>query len=1291
MTVVLISSLGKKGAGNFYLVLEEDVKGGYRTVETIAQRDAIPEWARKPGMKVSVIEENFAEYRLGVDTTIAGQVWTLVDRASDALTQDDLGETVVPLDGDKKIDPIYLPNIFLNTVYSVETIPEMLALTTFTGNAVIVADTGDGNAATYFKINDNSPSVIGDFVQILFPGSVVSVNGMTGAVTITLQGLLSISENLTAFNNAVLNSPAITNINTTLGGHTNSINDINQAISDIINQLDELIGQIHGSGIVLYEDKEWEAGKYVEYENEGVNGIYRSIQNVPSGIPPSDTDYWILVSGQIQSANSDEATTGQDNKKYLTPKTNLDALINWLGTGLSWNSVGKKINSLFTQSLKDKLDGIQSEATKNASDAQLRDRSTHTGEQPINSITGLQVELDGKLAIRGDNFISTRPTANKTANGTQLQNIINELANFTPGGNPLSHTNRAYVLVMPGEYNGDIYLGNSYIDIIGFGSKNGIIINGNINVPWNEDHRIENLTVVGRIECYSHTEVCVYRNLSVSAFWCDTLGTFENIEHIDIGGDDYLFESLSGGVLKNIYTPKGLGGYPSTDFEGIIEECRVEGQHLPIGLSGTVTRSYFKGNNGYDAIFDLYDGAEISYTTIINESDQETGTEWAVKNYSRYGAPDNDVYVKIHHCNFEAKDGALSPKVINTIEHGHNSWDEEKTGDGIEDIIAGSNISIDKTDPKKPVISSTGEGSSLIKATQAQAEAGTDDAAYMTALKVLQSIASRASEGIEWDSDKKKFKLGGKAAGNIDIILGDPDEYEIGGYFRVYAPSFPGVINDFKIDNDGTSWGDNSIWWFVSTENELNVRLDNSSANLYLNRLKFLVEANSSYLELIGGGGDEPGELLGFSIKTESPNSFALKSYVDGRVDEIVAGTGAGVFMPVQDITALKAIDTTNSETHPDKWLIHVEDAGLYRFDRDSSAPEDSPSVIAPTVGVGRWIKLSSAITSHELLSNIQGGTTGEHYHLTAAEYLIMAATELPFTNAIKSEIESKLTEDDLPSGELVRSTVTVVAGEIDLTDIDIADIELTENTTIVSIVGMVEGSKIINLVPNGYTFEWSASLVNPLNVDGVADTEEDSLIMLLCSSTDPFRLKIKTESNPSPVVPKVNLILNHGNINTTGPAYSNLFYQSTTGAVTTGLHNVDLTPSSVEVEINPTFSISVANNKNTGLSGDEPNEMLKGVFLNNQTTFGRTFDIINLDDEKTYTISMILCNDTAGAKTDISINGGAVQTFDTFELTTYQEIGSFSPISGRITVGFAKNAASTQDAYLCVTKIVED
>lgn len=45
---------------------------------------------------------------------------------------------------------------------------------------------------------------------------------------------------------------------------------------------------------------------------------------------------------------------------------------------------------------KNKLDGIATGATANATDAQLRDRSTHTGAQAISTVTGLQTALDAK-------------------------------------------------------------------------------------------------------------------------------------------------------------------------------------------------------------------------------------------------------------------------------------------------------------------------------------------------------------------------------------------------------------------------------------------------------------------------------------------------------------------------------------------------------------------------------------------------------------------------------------------------------------------------------------------------------------------------------------------------------------------------------------------------------------------------------------------------------------------------------------------------------------------------------
>lgn len=83
-----------------------------------------------------------------------------------------------------------------------------------------------------------------------------------------------------------------------------------------------------------------------------------------------------------------------------------------VGKGLSEND--------FSNAYKNKLDGIAPEATKNASDAQLRDRSTHTGTQPISTVTGLQTALDSKVDKVAGKGLSTEdfttPEKNKLGN-----------------------------------------------------------------------------------------------------------------------------------------------------------------------------------------------------------------------------------------------------------------------------------------------------------------------------------------------------------------------------------------------------------------------------------------------------------------------------------------------------------------------------------------------------------------------------------------------------------------------------------------------------------------------------------------------------------------------------------------------------------------------------------------------------------------------------------------------------------------------------------------------------------
>ena len=50
----------------------------------------------------------------------------------------------------------------------------------------------------------------------------------------------------------------------------------------------------------------------------------------------------------------------------------------------------------FTTAEKNKLAGVSAGATANATDAQLRDRATHTGTQAISTVAGLQSALDAR-------------------------------------------------------------------------------------------------------------------------------------------------------------------------------------------------------------------------------------------------------------------------------------------------------------------------------------------------------------------------------------------------------------------------------------------------------------------------------------------------------------------------------------------------------------------------------------------------------------------------------------------------------------------------------------------------------------------------------------------------------------------------------------------------------------------------------------------------------------------------------------------------------------------------------
>jgi len=69
-----------------------------------------------------------------------------------------------------------------------------------------------------------------------------------------------------------------------------------------------------------------------------------------------------------------------------------------------------------------------------------------------------------------------------------------------------------------------------------------------------------------------------------------------------------------------------------------------------------------------------------------------------------------------------------------------------------------------------------------------------------------------------------------------------------------------------------------------------------------------------------------------------------------------VLGTSNKILEPVAGLASLKAIATT---AMPDSVLIECKDLGLFRYDLGSTLANDNLSVVQPTVGLGRWIKIA--------------------------------------------------------------------------------------------------------------------------------------------------------------------------------------------------------------------------------------------------------------------------------------------------------------------------------------------
>ena len=90
----------------------------------------------------------------------------------------------------------------------------------------------------------------------------------------------------------------------------------------------------------------------------------------------------------------------------------------------------------FTTAQESKLAGIATGATANAADAALRDRTTHTGEQAISTITNLQTSLDAKAGTATVTTVSASRDLTSSDDGKTLEMTNPALTLTIPTGLP---------------------------------------------------------------------------------------------------------------------------------------------------------------------------------------------------------------------------------------------------------------------------------------------------------------------------------------------------------------------------------------------------------------------------------------------------------------------------------------------------------------------------------------------------------------------------------------------------------------------------------------------------------------------------------------------------------------------------------------------------------------------------------------------------------------------------------------------------------------------------------------
>lgn len=176
-------------------------------------------------------------------------------------------------------------------------------------------------------------------------------------------------------------------------------------------------------------------------------------------------DIKALANGKVNS-NDPRLSDSREWSEATVPQAEAEA--GTASTRRAWTAqrVRQAINAWWnSSSYKTKLDGVATGATANATNAQLRDRATHTGTQAISTVAGLQTSLDSKLDVSeytASDVLEKLKTVDGDGSGLDADLLDGmHISNLVLRGSntPIGHNTLNYVAGTTGTNNGGFRVG----------------------------------------------------------------------------------------------------------------------------------------------------------------------------------------------------------------------------------------------------------------------------------------------------------------------------------------------------------------------------------------------------------------------------------------------------------------------------------------------------------------------------------------------------------------------------------------------------------------------------------------------------------------------------------------------------------------------------------------------------------------------------------------------------------------------------------------------------------------